>query len=261
MIVHPNFDPVAISLGPISIHWYGLMYLLGFAIGWWVGYRRAFKQDSGFKPQEVADLLFYVALGVIVGGRVGYMVFYQFTALLEPWLVFAIWDGGMSFHGGLIGVIIACLLYARNRGHRPLAVFDFLVPLIPPGLFFGRIGNFINQELWGRATDVPWAVQFHTADLLPRHPSQLYEALLEGLALFIVLFWFSSKPRPLGSVSALFLLGYGGFRFVVEFYREPDIHLGTVAFDWMTMGQLLCLPMIALGLYLAISAYRNNQNA
>lgn len=224
------------------------MYLLGFAAGWWLGYRRAAKPESLLEPQEVADLLFFVALSVIVGGRVGYMVFYQFGALLEqPWSLFAIWDGGMSFHGGVIGVIVACLLYARQKSLHPLAVFDFLVPLIPPGLFFGRIGNFINQELWGRVTDVSWAVRFHTADMMPRHPSQLYEALLEGVVLFIMLFWFSAKPRPLGSVSALFLLGYGSFRFLVEFYREPDSHIGTVALDWMTMGQLLCVPMIVVG--------------
>ncbi|MCY4218048.1 MAG: prolipoprotein diacylglyceryl transferase [Gammaproteobacteria bacterium] len=257
MILHPNFDPVAISIGPISIHWYGLMYLIGFSLGWWIGYRRASGPENSFQPKEVGDLLFYVALGVILGGRLGYMIFYQIGSLLEqPWSVFAIWDGGMSFHGGLVGVILACWFYAKHKQHHPLAVFDFLVPLIPPGLFFGRIGNFINQELWGRVTDVPWAVQFYTADLLPRHPSQIYEAMLEGVALFLVLTWFASKPRPLGSVSALFLLGYGGFRFLVEFFREPDLHLGTIAFGWLTMGQLLCVPMVALGLILMLRAYQ-----
>lgn len=259
MILHPNFDPVAISIGPVSIHWYGLMYLIGFAVGWWVGYRRASKPENDFDPGEIGDLMFHVALGVILGGRIGYMAFYQTGSLLqEPLSVFAIWDGGMSFHGGLIGVIVACLFYARRKTCHPLAVFDFLVPLIPPGLFFGRIGNFINQELWGRVTDVPWAVQFYTADLLPRHPSQIYEALLEGAALFLLLIWFASRPRPLGSVSALFLLGYGSFRFLVEFYREPDVHLGAIAFDWLTMGQLLCIPMIVLGMILMIGAYTNS---
>lgn len=257
MIVHPDFDPIAISVGPVSIHWYGIMYLLGFAAGWWTGWRRAARPGSGFEPQAVSDLLFYIALGVIAGGRLGYMAFYQAGAFLqEPWSVFAIWYGGMSFHGGLIGVIVAVAVYAHRTARHPLAVFDFLAPLIPPGLFFGRIGNFINQELWGRVTDVPWAVQFHTAGLTPRHPSQLYEAALEGLLLFAVLLWFSAKPRPRGAVCGLFLLGYGGFRFLVEFYREPDSHLGVVAFDWMTMGQLLCLPMIGLGLYLLARGYK-----
>ena len=251
MIIHPNFDPIAISIGPLSIHWYGVMYLLGFLAGLWLGRYNAAKQDAGLQYKEIIDLLFYTVLGVLIGGRLGFAVFYHIDYyLLNPLQVFAIWKGGMSFHGGLLGVLAAIGFYAFRTGRSYFEVSDFLAPLIPPGLFFGRIGNFINQELWGRVADVPWAVMFHTAGSVPRHPSQIYEALLEGVILFLIMWCFSRQKRPPGAISGLFLLGYGVFRFFVEFYREPDGHLGTIAFDWLTMGQILSIPMIFLGLYL-----------
>ncbi len=256
MIVHPNFDPVAVSIGPVSVHWYGIMYLVGFAAGVMLGqYRAKLSQGKSKSTQwaadEVIDMVFYIAIGVIAGGRLGYVVFYNLSFYLSnPLDIFAIWDGGMSFHGGMLGVFGSILWFARKTKRRFLAVADFLAPLIPPGLFFGRIGNFINQELWGRVTDAPWGVWFFTAPGQPRHPAQLYEALLEGLVLFILLWWYSSRPRALGQTSGLFVLGYGIFRFFAEFFREPDGHIGAVALDWMTMGQVLSLPMIVLGLYL-----------
>ncbi len=251
MIVHPNFDPVAISIGSLSIHWYGLMYLLAFLSGLLLGRYRAAQPASGWQPPEIADLLFYIAVGVIAGGRLGYVLFYNASYYITaPLDVFAIWDGGMSFHGGLIGVTVALYCYAKKTTRSVLVVADFIAPLIPPGLFFGRIGNFINQELWGRATDLPWGVWFHTMPDHARHPSQLYEAAGEGLILFIILWWFSRKPRSAGQVSGLFLLGYGSIRFIVEFFRQPDAHIGFIGLNWLSMGQLLSLPMIVLGLYL-----------
>ncbi|MDD9822648.1 MAG: prolipoprotein diacylglyceryl transferase [Gammaproteobacteria bacterium] len=264
MIIHPNFDPVAVSIGPLSVHWYGLMYLAGFAIGVWLGRHRARAQSSAgggnggdrgananWQTGEITDLLFYIACGVIIGGRLGYVLFYNpafYAGNLGA--AFAIWDGGMSFHGGLLGVLAAVWWYARHTGRRFLAVGDFLAPLIAPGLGLGRLGNFINQELWGRASDAPWAVLFHTMPDAPRHPSQLYEFALEGVALFVIVWLYSARRRAVGRVSGMFLLGYGAARFGVEFFREPDAHLGTVAFDWLTMGQLLSAPMIGLGAYL-----------
>ncbi|WP_423910556.1 prolipoprotein diacylglyceryl transferase [Candidatus Spongiihabitans sp.] len=253
MIVHPNFDPVALSIGPLSIHWYGLMYLCGFAAGMVLGRYRARRSRAGWQEDEVVDLVFYIAVGIIAGGRLGYVLFYNLSFYLSsPLDIIAIWDGGMSFHGGLIGVIAALWCYARKTNRGILAVADFLAPLVAPGLFFGRIGNFVNQELWGRTTDLPWGVLFYTAPGSPRHPSQLYEALLEGLILFIIVWWYSSKERLPGRVCGLFLLGYGVFRFFVEFYRQPDGHIGAVALDWMTMGQVLSIPMILLGLFLLV---------
>ena len=252
MIIHPDFDPIALSIGPLSIHWYGLMYLLGFAAGGLLGCYRAAKAASGWDADEMMDLVFYIAVGVIVGGRLGYVLFYNPLFYLNSLPdVFAIWDGGMSFHGGLLGVLAAVWLYARKTRRNFLAVGDFLAPLVIPGLGVGRLGNFINQELWGRAADVPWAMVFPRApDAMPRHPSQLYEFALEGLLLFAIVWAYSSRPRALGRVSGLFLLGYGAFRFLVEFFREPDAHLGPVALDWLTMGQALSAPMIILGLFL-----------
>ena len=259
MLVHPDFDPVAFSLGPLQIRWYGLMYLFGFAAGWALGRYRAGKADSGWQKKEVDDLLFYIALGVIIGGRTGYVLFYNFSAFLQdPLMLIRIWQGGMSFHGGLLGVLFALALFARRFNHSFFQVTDFIAPWVPPGLFFGRIGNFINGELWGRVSDAPWAVVFHSpgAGTLPRHPSQLYEAALEGIALFLILWFFSAKPRPRMAVSGLFLVCYGVFRFLVEMVREPDAHLGFLAFDWLTMGQILCVPMIAAGFILLWLAYK-----
>ncbi len=251
MVQHPNFDPIAISIGPVSIHWYGLMYLIGFAAGVSLGVYRANKQSSDWTKDQVWDLLFYVAMGVILGGRLGYVLFYKFSYYLSnPIEIFYLWQGGMSFHGGLIGVIVAMILFAKKIDKTFWNVTDFLAPLVPIGLGTGRIGNFINQELWGGITHVPWAVIFPAADKFPRHPSQLYEAILEGLLLFLVLWWYSSKPRSPGKVSGLFLIGYAISRFCVEFFREPDAHLGYLAFGWFTMGQLLTLPMLILGCWL-----------
>lgn len=253
MIVHPDFDPVAVSIGPLSIHWYGLMYLAGFFAGLLLARYRAARPGSGWKPDEIMDLVFYIAMGTILGGRLGYVLFYNLPFYLEnPLGVFAIWDGGMSFHGGLLGVMAAIWAYGRKTDRRFFQVADFLAPLVPPALLFGRIGNFINQELWGRVTDLPWGVLFHTAPQGPRHPSQLYEAGLEGVLLFVILWWYSAHPRSLGRVSGLFLLGYGIARFVVEFVREPDAHLGPILFGWVSMGQLLSIPMILFGLYLLV---------
>ena len=251
MIVHPNFDPVAISIGSLSVHWYGLMYLLGFGAGLVLGRYRAGKTGLDWKKDEIFDLVFYMAMGAVLGGRLGYVLFYNpGFYLAHPLDAIAIWDGGMSFHGGLIGVLGAIPLYAKKTHRRFFDVADFLAPLVPAGLFFGRLGNFINQELWGRPTDLPWGVLFSTAPDFPRHPSQLYEAGLEGLVLFVLVWWYASRPRPAGKISGLFLVGYGLARFFVEFFREPDGHLGPVLMDWVTMGQLLSLPMILAGWYL-----------
>ena len=251
MLVHPNFDPVAFGVGPLQVRWYGLMYLFGFAAGWALGRYRAAKPDFHWNREQVDDLVFYIAMGIILGGRIGYVLFYNFGGLLhDPLLLFRIWEGGMSFHGGLLGVLLAMGLYARKVQKTFFEVTDFIAPLIPPGLFFGRIGNFINGELWGRVSDVPWAMVFHTpgAGELPRHPSQLYQAALEGIVLFIILWLYSAKPRPTMAVSGLFLLCYGIFRFAIEFVRQPDAHIGFLAFNWLTMGQVLSLPMIIIGL-------------
>ena len=259
MLVHPDFDPIAFSLGPLQVRWYGLMYLFGFAAGWALGRYRANRPNSGWTTAQIDDLVFYIALGVILGGRIGYILFYNFDAFLsDPLMLLKIWQGGMSFHGGLLGVLIAMALFARKTGRTFFQVTDFIAPLVPPGLFFGRIGNFINGELWGRVTDSPWGMVFHTlgAGDLPRHPSQLYQAALEGLALFILLWLYSSKPRPTMAVSGLFLIGYGVFRFIVAFARQPDAHLGFLAFGWLTMGQLLSLPMIIFGILFMLLAQR-----
>jgi phosphatidylglycerol:prolipoprotein diacylglycerol transferase len=259
MLIHPDFDPIAFSLGPLHIRWYGLMYLFGFIAGWALGRYRAAQPGAPWQREQVDDLLFYIALGVIFGGRIGYVLFYKFDVFLgNPGMLFKVWEGGMSFHGGLLGVILAMVFFARKHHKGFFEVTDFIAPLITPGLFFGRIGNFINGELWGRVSDLPWAMVFHhpAAGNLPRHPSQLYEAILEGLVLFLVLWIYSSKPRPPMAVSGLFLIGYGVFRFIIEFAREPDTHLGFIAFSWVTMGQLLSIPMIIVGIVLFTLAYR-----
>ncbi len=260
MLPYPKIDPIALKLGPLKIHWYGLMYLVGFAGGWWLGVRRAKRPGSGWQGEEVGDMLYYIALGVILGGRLGYVLFYNLHYYLsDPVKIFYVWDGGMSFHGGLIGVMLAMWWFGRKTERRFFQVADFVAPLVPVGLFAGRIGNFINGELWGRVSDVPWAMVFPTGGPLPRHPSQLYEAGLEGIVLFLALWFYSSRPRPSMAVSGLFLLLYGCFRFFVEFFRQPDVQLGFVAFGWMSQGQLLSLPMIVAGLLLIAWAYRRQR--
>lgn len=258
----PDIDPVAIHLGPLKVHWYGLMYLVGFIGAWWLGTRRARRTGSGWRPEEVADFIFFGALGVILGGRLGYVIFYNLAYYLaHPLEVFYIWSGGMSFHGGLLGVIAAMWLYAHKTRRSFFAVSDFVALLTPLGLGAGRLGNFINHELWGRVTDAPWGMVFRgqEAGPLPRHPSQLYEFMLEGVVLFILLWIYARKRRPVGAVSGLFLLAYGLFRFLVEFAREPDAHLGYLAFDWLTMGQVLSFPMILVGAGIIWWVGRRNQ--
>ena len=257
----PDIDPVIFSVGPLSVRWYGLMYLIGFALAMWLANRQAEKPNSGWTKEQVSDLLFYGMLGVILGGRIGYVLFYQFSYFIEnPLYLFRIDQGGMSFHGGTLGVITAIAIFAWTRKKSLFEVGDFVVPLVPLGLLAGRIGNFINGELWGRVTDVPWAFVFPTGGPEPRHPSQLYEAFLEGLVLFLILQWFIKKPRPAGSVAGLFLLGYGVFRFIVEYFREPDAHLGLFA-GVISMGQILSLPMVIGGLGLLIWAYKKPQHS
>lgn len=278
MIYH-DIDPVALQFGPLAIRWYGLMYLVGFAAAWWLGRRRAAAPHAPVAPAQIDDMLFYGALGVILGGRLGYILFYSFDSWLnDPLQLLRVWEGGMSFHGGFIGVLVAMWWYGRRHRLGFFALTDFIAPLIPLGLLAGRIGNFINGELWGAPGAVPWAMQLSCAshpglcfDKLqlapgtpltpPLHPTQLYEALLEGALLFLLLWWFSARPRPAMAVSGLFLLGYGGFRFLVEFVRLPDAHIGYLAFDWVTMGQLLSAPMILVGVLLLMTAYRRAQAA
>jgi len=259
MLTYPEIDPVAVSLGPLKVHWYGLMYLIGFAAAWWLGTHRAKRPDTPFTPEQISDLIFYGALGVIAGGRLGYMLFYDFGTIVEnPVRIFYVWQGGMSFHGGLIGVLIAMIFCARKFKLTFFQITDFLAPLVPIGLGMGRIGNFINGELWGRTTDVPWGMVFPGAGELPRHPSQLYQASLEGLALFLILWFYSRKPRPTMAVSGLFLICYGLFRITAEFFRQPDAQIGYLAFDWLTEGQLLSLPMVIGGIVLILLAYKRH---
>ena len=259
MLSYPQFDPVMISLGPLQLRWYGMMYVFGILSAWLLGRYRASKPGNKMTPKHMDDFLTWAILGVVLGGRIGYVLFYNPAFYLaNPLKMFAVWEGGMSFHGGCLGVLLACWLFGRAHNMSFLEVGDFVSPLVPPGLFFGRIGNFINGELWGRYTDLPWAMPFPGAGGLPRHPSQLYEAVLEGLLLFAIVWIYSAKPRPKGCVGALFLLGYGLFRFLVEFAREPDRQLGFVALHWMSMGQVLCLPMILFGAGWLIWSYRKS---
>lgn len=271
MIILHQIDPIALALGPLQIHWYGIMYLLGFGVAWWLG-RRRIRQGRlpGVDEQAFGDLLFYGMLGVVLGGRLGYVFFYAFDELLgDPLMLVRIWEGGMSFHGGLLGVVAAAIWWARRHQLHFFDVADFIAPLVPAGLGFGRVGNYIGGELWGKFTEAGWGVVFPGApelsrmsaeqvsqqfaagalDGFARHPSQLYQAALEGLVMFVVLWWFSRQPRPRYAVAGLFALMYGGFRFLVEFVRVPDAQLGYLAFGWLTMGQLLSLPLIAIGLY------------
>lgn len=253
MLQYPHFDPVIFEVGPLAVRWYGMMYVIGVALGWLLGRFRASKPGSGWTGEQMDDFVTYLIVGIVLGGRLGYVLFYNpgyYLSHLSE--VFAVWHGGMSFHGGVIGVVAACWIFSRRTGKSLLDVGDFVAPLVPPGLFFGRLGNFINGELWGRTTDGWWGMVFPGAGSVPRHPSQLYEASLEGLALFIVLWWYSSRPRKRGQVGGMFLIGYGVARFIVEFARQPDAQLGFVLMNWMSMGQLLCLPMLALGGWLLL---------
>lgn len=258
MLVHPQFDPVAISLGSFGIHWYGLMYLIGFLGGLWLGkWRIRHTARPIITERELDDLLFYIALGVILGGRLGYVIFYQPGYYLQhPLEIPMLWQGGMSFHGGFLGVLTGVWLFTRKHQKRWLPLMDFIAPLVTIGLGAGRMGNFINGELWGKPTDGPWGMVFPQVDSLPRHPSQLYEFGLEGVALFLLLWIYSRKPRPVGAVSALFLIGYGASRFAIEFAREPDSFLGKLSLG-MSMGQWLSLPMILAGIAMWVWAHRS----
>jgi phosphatidylglycerol---prolipoprotein diacylglyceryl transferase len=257
MLVHPQFDPIAFQIGPVAVRWYGLMYLVGFVLFVVLGKVRARRNLlTGWHPRDVDDMLFYGVFGVILGGRLGYVLFYKpLHYVAHPLEILQVWSGGMSFHGGFLGVLVALWLFARNRDKRFLDVTDFVAPLVPLGLAAGRLGNFINGELVGRVTDVPWAMVFPQVDGLPRHPSQLYQFGLEGVVLFLLLWWYAGRARPMGAVSAMFLIGYGAFRFIAEFAREPDNFLGFLA-GGLTMGQWLSLPMMAAGVVMLVWSYR-----
>ncbi|MEJ2514958.1 MAG: prolipoprotein diacylglyceryl transferase [Gammaproteobacteria bacterium] len=259
MIPYPDIDPVAVSLGPLKVRWYGLMYLVGFAIAWLLARHRAKRPEFGFSSEHVDDLIFYGALGVILGARVGWILFYGWDAWLkDPLLLFRVWEGGMSFHGGMLAVALAMWIYGRKIGKSFFEMTDFVAPLAPLGICAGRIGNFINGELWGKPTDVPWAFIVNGQ---ARHASQLYEAFLEGIVLFVILWIYSSRRPPTMAVSGAFLFFYGVFRFAVEFVRVPDAHIGYLAFGWFTMGQLLSLPMVIVGALLIAAAYRRPKTA
>jgi len=271
LINYPSIDPVLLELGPLKIHWYGLMYLIAFASAWWLGKKRAAKSEGLISPEQVDDLIFYGAVGVVVGGRLGSVFFYNLDSFLSnPLYLFKIWQGGMSFHGGFLGVLVAMEVYRRKLGCSFFQLTDFIAPLVPVGLAAGRFGNFINGELWGAPSDLPWAMKLSCevfpahryqdfAGALcaaPRHPSMLYEMLLEGIMLFLILWVFSSKARPVMAVSGLFLVGYGLFRSMVEIIRLPDAHIGYLLHtNWLTMGMLLSVPMIVVGLLFMKIAY------
>jgi len=256
MLPYPNIDPVAISVGSFKVHWYGLMYVVGIASAWFLARRKTLRDNFPWSVSQVEDLIFYAAMGMIIGGRLGYTFFYNFsTFLADPLVVFRVWEGGMAFHGGLMGGLIGIGLFAWLQKLSFFALTDFIVGYVPIGLFAGRIGNFINGELWGKPTDVPWAMVFPLAGPEPRHPSQLYEAFLEGIVLFLALNLAGRLNPPRGALTGLFILLYGLFRFTVEFVRLPDAHIGYLAFGWLTMGQILSLPMLILGAILLGLAY------
>ncbi|MDR3300225.1 MAG: prolipoprotein diacylglyceryl transferase [Candidatus Accumulibacter sp.] len=267
MLIYPKIDPVALEIGPLAVRWYGLMYLVAFLQFWWLGRRRILTRpyltQAGWTVTEIEDLLFYGVIGVIVGARLGEVVFYAPVYYLRhPLEIFAVWHGGMSFHGGFLGVLLAMTLYARKTRRAWLDITDFIAPLVPLGLAAGRIGNFINGELWGRVADpsLPWAMVFPHVDLLPRHPSPLYQAALEGVSLFALLWWYSRKERPRGAVSGLFLLGYGVFRFIAEYFRTPDAGIFGRS-EVVSMGQWLSLPMILLGAAMFVWACRRMKDS
>jgi len=265
---YPDIDPIIFALGPLAVRWYGLAYLAAFVCCWWLGNRRADRPGSGWTRQEVSDVVFYGAIGAVLGGRLGYTLFYAFDELLRnPLFILRIWEGGMSFHGGLLGTLLGLWWFGRRTGRTFLQVGDFGAPLVPLGLGFGRLGNFANTELPGRATDSIFGLVYPCAadairslnpfctgqwETFARHPSPLYQAFAEGLVLFALVWWFSSRPRGVGAVSGMFLAGYGVLRFLTELFREPDVHLGFVALDWLTMGQLLSLPMVIAGILLIV---------
>ena len=268
MLQYPDLNPIAFTIpigpisigdmtvGPFNVHWYGIMYLLAFASAWLIAIRRAKVPGAVVNKTQIENLITYGAFGVILGGRFGYVMFYNFEQWLrDPLWLFRVWEGGMSFHGGLIGVIVAMVIYSYRINRSFISLMDFVAPIVPLGLGFGRLGNFIGQELWGRVSDVPWAMVFPKAlpEGVARHPSQLYQAFLEGLVLFLIVFWFSARPRPRGAISGVFLLGYSTFRFGVEYVREPDLGVALIA--GMTRGQLLCVPMFLLGIGLLVWAY------
>lgn len=260
MFTYPQFDPVAFSLGPLSVHWYGIMYIIAFGGAWALARIRARRTPGEWTDEQISDLVFYGAMGAVLGGRLGSALFYNFDKVLaDPLWVLRVWEGGMSFHGGILGVMAALYWYSGKLRKPYFQVLDFIAPLAPFGLGAGRLGNFIGGELWGRHTDVPWGMVFPHVDPYPRHASQLYQFALEGVLLFALVWWFSSRTRPRYAVSGMFSLGYGLQRFFVEFFREPDEGIGFVALDWMTMGQILSLPMILAGIVLLILAYRKPQ--
>lgn len=275
MLTYPEINPIAIQLGPIAIHWYGLMYMIGFVGGWILLQARIQRFKLNWTGDQLGDLVLYIILGVILGGRLGYVLFYNLPYYVShPLEAIAIWSGGMSFHGGLLGVMLAIWIYGRREKRGFFEIADLIVPVVPIGLGFGRIGNFINGELWGKAAELPWTMRLPCADSrfasycngmttgysAPHHPSQLYQAFLEGIVLFTVLWWFSKKPRPRMATSGLFALLYGIFRFMVEFVRLPDAQLGYLAFGWLTMGQVLSLPLIVVGIVLLGLAYRRKRS-
>ncbi len=278
-MTYTAFDPIILELGPLAVRWYGLMYALGFLGFWWFGRVKAGRAHSGWQKEEIDDLLFYGAMGVVLGGRIGYILFYDTATLIsDPLRLLRIWEGGMSYHGGMLGVFVAMWLYGRKTQRGFFKVTDFIAPMVPLGLGTGRIGNFINGELWGAPGDVPWAMRVSCSDFPylcadklnlplgtqwtpPLHPNQLYEALLEGPILFAMLWFFAAKSPPVRAVSGLFMIGYGTFRFLIEFVRIPDAHLGYLAWNWVTMGQILSLPMILFGVWLMWWAYQEKESS
>jgi phosphatidylglycerol---prolipoprotein diacylglyceryl transferase len=261
MLVHPDINPVAFNLGPIKVHWYGIMYLLAFGSAWLLGLWRAKSSSGRWTHQHVSDLIFYCVVGVIVGGRLGYMLFYASPTLIhQPLSLIRVWEGGMSFHGGLLGVVVSMWWFSRRFNKTFFEVADFTAPLVPLGIAAGRLGNFLNSELWGKATALPWGMVFKNVDNIPRHPSQLYELLFEGILLFVIVWFFSARAKPRMAVAAMFGLCYGIFRFALEFLRIPDPQFGYIAWHWLTMGQILSIPLILFGVITLLVAYKNKTN-